>query len=118
MKTIKITKIAALNESSFLSKHIAVGEYRIGAMDREPKIGDSFTMPFVININGKLCEYGRMFMTSYVTEIIEHNSFNNVTQFSTENSTYKIEIIKETFHLSDAIKDTKKNQTNGKENLP
>ena len=108
MKTIKITKIAALTESSLYSKHIAIGEYRIGAMDYEPKEGVEFAMPFVTNINGKPCEYGRMFMTSYVTEIIERNNVSKIIQFSTQNSTYKIEIIKDTFHLSDAINDIKK----------
>lgn len=103
MKTIRLTKLAE-NSGSLKSKHIQVGEYREGAMDHEPTVGEPFVMPFVTSKNGTNCTLGNYFITSHVIEILERNSFNGVTQFRTENSIYRIEVLKETFNIKDIVK--------------
>ena len=96
MKKIKLTKLReALNPT--YPNNIPVRDTRIGTMNNEPKIGESFLMSYVIKKNGKPKPPGSYFITSEVTEIIDKNTFKTL------NSIYQIQILKEKITIKDIL---------------
>lgn len=89
---IRLTKLTERTDAE-VPNNIQEGEYRIGYIRNEflvPKVGKSYVLESVIEVNGKSVHPGHYFYTSQVVDILDW--FKDKT-FKTLNSIYKVELL-------------------------
>ena len=89
---IKLTKITERKDAE-IPNNIQEGEYRIGYVSPKhltPRVGLSYLIESVIEINGKSVHPGHWFITSQIVDISEWDSKKT---FKTLNSIYKVELL-------------------------